>query len=85
MAFLVCLASQTSENVKILPRKDQDRIRLQHECRRVPDAVHGLPVRKDAASIVGNFPICPRLIGGAAAGNADAIVEAVRWRDARPF
>ena len=48
---------------------------------RMPPNTRGracLPVRKDAASVVGNIGICPRLIGGAVAGNADATVEAVK-------
>jgi hypothetical protein len=39
--------------------------------------VHGLPVRKDAA-VAENFGIYPRLIGGAAAGNAGATVERLK-------
>jgi hypothetical protein len=58
------LASQTSENIKILPREDQDRIRRQHECRRIPEAVHGLPVRKDDDAVADNIRIYPRLKRG---------------------
>jgi hypothetical protein len=48
--------------------------------------VHGLPVRKDAASVADNIGIYPRftdvavkhLAPGATAGNADALVETVK-------
>jgi hypothetical protein len=58
------LASQTSKNIKILPRRGQDRIRRQHECHQKREVVHGLPARKDGAVVADNFGIYPKLKRG---------------------
>jgi hypothetical protein len=61
--FLVCFASQTSENIKILPREDQDRIRRRHESRNTNG--HAWPIRpKDDDPVADNIGIYPRLNRG---------------------
>ena len=45
--------------VKSLPREDQDRIRRQDECRRMPEVVHDLLVRKDATAVADHIRIYP--------------------------